>query len=211
MSMQLHEEAYRGREALARCRDFPVTVCGAGALGGNLLEHLARVGFARLAVVDRDRVEEHNLATQPYQRGDIGAAKAQLLARDLYRAVGVEITAHCRRLTPENARKLLRGSALVVDCFDNRASRAAVGEWCAASEVPCLHAGMVGDYGEVLWHEVYRLPEAVGEDLCDYPLARSLATLVATVAAEAVLRFVIRGERRGYTVTLEDLAICEFA
>ena len=57
----------------------------------------------------------------------------------------------------------------------------------------------------------YRLPEAVGEDLCDYPLARSLATLVATVAAEAVLRFVIRGERRGYTVTLEDLAICEFA
>ena len=210
MSMLLHEEIYRGREALARCRAFPVTVCGAGTLGGNIVEHLARVGFGCLTVVDRDRVEERNLSTQPYQRGDIGAAKAQLLAHNLFRAVGTTVTAHCQTLSPANAKKLLRRSELVVDTFDNRASRAAVGAWCAARGVPCLHAGMAGGYGEVLWHEAYRLPEATGEDLCDYPLARHLAMLVATVAAEAVLRFVIRGERINRTVTLEDLAIRDF-
>lgn len=209
--MQQHEAAYRGSDALARCRAFPLTVCGAGALGGNLIEHLARVGFGQLRVVDQDRVAEHNLATQPYQRGDIGAAKAELLAHSLYRAVGVTIKAHCQTLSPENANKLLKGSQLVVDCFDNRASRAAVAAWCAQRQVPCLHAGMVDGFGEVLWDEVYRLPEARGEDLCDYPLARHLVMLVATVAAETVLRFVIHGERLNHTVTLEDLAIRAFA
>lgn len=211
MSLLLHEELYRGREALARCRSFPVTVCGAGALGGNLTEHLARVGFGQLTVVDRDRVEEHNLSTQPYQRSDLGGAKAELLAHGLYRALGVMVTPRCQTLSANNANKLLRGSELVVDCFDNRASRAAVGEWCAARGVPCLHAGMVDAYGEILWHEVYRLPEDRGEDRCDYPLARHLVMLVATVAAETVLRFVICGERCNHTVTLEDLAIRAFS
>src|SRR5437868_1296558 len=88
-----HEHRYRTPETMRRVRELPVTVCGAGALGGNMVESLARQGFARLKVIDRDRVEERNLSTQPYYRADIGAFKAKILANALYRALGVSVEA----------------------------------------------------------------------------------------------------------------------
>src|SRR5947209_2622287 len=88
-----HERLYRSPEMMARLSEFAVTVCGAGALGANIMESLARSGFGRLAVIDRDRVEERNLSTQPYHRSDVGAAKAKMLANSLYRAVGAAVEA----------------------------------------------------------------------------------------------------------------------
>jgi len=55
--------------------------------------------------VDRDRIEEHSLSTQPYQRSEIGSPKAKLLANNLYRAVGVAIAPIPKELTAENADK----------------------------------------------------------------------------------------------------------
>jgi tRNA A37 threonylcarbamoyladenosine dehydratase len=59
-------------------------VCGAGALGANIAESLARSGFCQLRVIDR--IQDRNLSTQPYYRSDIGAFKAKILANNLYRA-----------------------------------------------------------------------------------------------------------------------------
>lgn len=58
---------------MAPLKDFPVTVCGAVALEANITENLARSGFSKLVVIDRDRIEERNLFTQPYYKSDIGA------------------------------------------------------------------------------------------------------------------------------------------
>src|SRR5437764_4529671 len=144
-----HEQLHRSAELMRRIKDRRVVVCGAGALGANVVESLARQGFARLRVIDRDRVEERNLSTQPYYRSDIGALKARALANALYRALGVELDARADELTTANAGKLLQGSALVLDAFDNSASRQAVKDYCAGAGVPCLHAGLAGDYAEV--------------------------------------------------------------
>ena len=210
MSVFFHEQLYRSRELLARVREFEVTVCGAGALGANVVESLARQGFGRLRVCDRDRVEERNLSTQPYYRSDIGAQKARALANALYRALGVELDARVDELTAANAGKLLQGSALVVDAFDNSASRQAVKDYCAGAGVPCLHAGLAGDYAEVIWNESYRVPLAAQDDVCDYPLARNLVTLAVAVVCESVISFVADGTRRSFTVTLRDLAVRPF-
>src|SRR5690348_1688402 len=104
-----HEQRYRTPETMRRIRELSVTVCGAGALGANMVESLARQGFMRLKVIDRDRVEERNLSTQPYYRADIGAFKAKILANALYRALGVSIEARTDELTEANAAKLLAG------------------------------------------------------------------------------------------------------
>ncbi len=40
---------------MAQVKDFPVTVCGAGTLGANITENLARSGFSKLVVIDCDR------------------------------------------------------------------------------------------------------------------------------------------------------------
>ena len=186
---------------------FGVTVCGAGALGGNVTESLARGGYRKLRLVDRDRVEERNLSTQPYYRSDVGAPKARVLAGVLYRALGVEVDAQVAELDDRNAGKLVAGSDLVIDTFDNSTSRRAVSEACRAATLPCLHIGLAADYAEIIWDELYRVPSARRDDICDYPLARNLVTLAVAVGCEVTTAFVRDGSRRSYTITLGDLKV----
>jgi molybdopterin-synthase adenylyltransferase len=211
MSIYYHEQLYRHPELMARVREMAVTVCGAGALGANITENLARSGFVRLKVIDRDRVEERNLSTQPYYRSDIGAFKAKILANSLFRALGATVDARVEELTASNAGKLLGGSDLVIDAFDNSAARQAVKDTCAGASLPCLHAGLAGDYGEIIWNECYRVPSPAQDDICDYPLARNLVMLTVAVACEVVVGFTATGERRSFTVTLGDFAVRPFA
>lgn len=205
MSIFYHEQLHRSAEVMRRLREQPVTVCGAGALGANITESLARTGFARLRVIDRDRVAERNLSTQPYHRADVGAHKAKMLANTLYRALGVRVEAHAVELTARNAGKLLDG--LVVDAFDNSVARQAVKDACAEKNLACLHAGLAEGYAEVIWGERYRVPSAARDDVCDYPLARNLVTLTVSVACEALVRYVAAGECESYTLTLGDFAV----
>lgn len=208
MSLFLHELRHRGADAMTRLRDARVAVCGAGALGSHVATSLARAGVGYLRVIDRDRVEERNLSTQPWTRAEVGAPKAKLLAAQLYRAVGADVEAHAVELTDANAKKLLRGVDLVIDAFDNSASRACVQAAAAALAQPCLHAGLSGDgYGEVVFDPGYRVPSAAGDDVCDYALAGTFALFTATLAAELALRFLVTGERRGASLTFGDLVV----
>jgi molybdopterin/thiamine biosynthesis adenylyltransferase len=202
-----HEKLHRTEAVMARLRELPVTICGAGALGANIAENLTRQGFVRLTVIDRDRVEERNLSTQPYYRTDIGAQKAKILAASLYRALGVAVAAQATELTAVNAAKLLAGSGLVIDTFDNSVGRQAVQDACRAVGLPCLHAGMAESYAEVIWDEDYRVPSPTNDDVCDYPLARNLVLLTTAVVGEVAVLFAATGERKSFTLTLADLAV----
>lgn len=210
MSIFFHEELFRSTPVMERLKAFPVTVCGAGALGANLTESLARSGFGTLKVIDRDRVEERNLSTQPYHRADVGAHKATILANSLYRAVGVQVEAVAKELDDRNVAKLLKGSGLVVDTFDNSRSRELVTRHCREAGLECLHAGLASDYAEVAWNEVYRVPSDAQDDVCDYPLARNLAMMAASLAAEVIVGFLASGDKRSLSLTLADFAVREY-
>jgi molybdopterin-synthase adenylyltransferase len=202
-----HEVLYRGEGRLAELAGVRLTLCGAGALGSHLADNLARQGFGTLRVIDRDRVEEHNVGTQLYGEGDVGGRKVEVLRNRLFRAAGVEIEAVAKGLTERNARSLLEGSELVVDTFDNSASRRLVQEQCRALRLPCLHVGLYADYAEVVWDEDYRVPGDVGGDVCDYPLARNLVLMAVAVASETVMRWGLDGVREDWSLTLRDFAV----
>ena len=74
-----HERDYRGDAWLRRVSEARITLCGAGALGSNIADNLARQGARVLRVIDRDRVEAHNAGTQIYGTGDVGAWKVDVL------------------------------------------------------------------------------------------------------------------------------------
>jgi molybdopterin/thiamine biosynthesis adenylyltransferase len=202
-----HETFYRGAKALACLAQAPITLCGAGALGSQLADNLARQGVGQLRVIDRDRIEAHNVGTQLYGESEVGAWKVEVLRQRLFRSVGVEIEAIRKELTDRNARTLLDGGGLVIDTFDNSASRRLVQQQCRALALPCLQVGLYADYGEVVWDEHYRVPGDVVGDVCDYPLARNLVLLVVATASEVVVRFLVEGARQDWSVTLRDLAI----
>jgi molybdopterin/thiamine biosynthesis adenylyltransferase len=204
----LHEASYRGRTAVEKLSHIAVTICGAGALGSLLADNLARQGIRQLTLIDFDRIEEHNAGTQLYGRSDVGAKKVDVLRNHLYRSVGVEAAVFDRRLDERSAKKFLRGARLVVDTFDNAASRRLVTDYCRQNGIDCLHLGMNADYGEVRWNEVYQVPADVVEgDVCDYPLARNLILLVVAAGSEAILRYALDNSKENYAVTLLDLVI----
>ena len=203
-----HESRYRGEAAIQKLAAARVCLCGAGAVGSNLADALARQGVRTLRVIDRDRVESHNTATQIYTTEDAGALKTDALKEHLFLATGTEIEAVSKELNAANARKLLKDVDLVIDGFDNSASRRAVTEVCLAEKWACLHVGLNADYGEVRWNERYRVPgDAAAGDVCDYPLARNLVQLVTAVASETVVRFLLTGVKEDYSVTLKDLKV----
>jgi molybdopterin-synthase adenylyltransferase len=207
MSFFFHEQLYRTDRVMALLKDYAITLCGAGALGANLAENLARSGFGQIRVIDCDRIEERNLSTQPYYRSDVGAFKAKVLANHLYRAIGTKIDAQTQTLTAENAPKLLKDSQLIVDLFDNSASRQAVKAYAATARIPCLHAGLSTGYAEIIWNDGYRVPSPTQDDICDYPLARNLVMLTIAVTSEVLVTYITTGIQQNYTVTLNDLTL----
>ena len=191
-------------------RECSVTVCGVGALGANLTENLARSGLGKLRVVDRDRIEERNLSTQPYYKTDVGAYKAKILTNSLYRALGVTIDGRNKELTAANVSQLLQGSDLVIDTFDNSISRGLVKDYCIENQLPCLHVGLASDYAEIVWNEAYRVPSPVNDDVCDYPLTRNLVMLTMAIASEVIITFIATGQKQSFTVTLNDFAVSSY-
>ena len=203
-----HEELYRSRESIALLSEVSVTICGAGALGSNLADNLVRQGFCKLRVIDRDRVQEHNINTQIYGEDDVGVWKTDALTNRLFRTVGVEIDGIRKELSEANARKLLSSCDVVVDALDNSASRALIQNQCRDSGTECLHIGLFEGYGEVVWDSQYRVPDDVlAEDTCDYPLARNLVLLTVGIATESLIRFVLDAVLESRSVTLGDFAV----
>lgn len=189
--------------------DKRITVCGAGALGGNLVEMLARMGFAYIKVIDKDLVEMRNLSTQPYSRAEVGFPKARALANMLYRAVQAKIEPVGVELTETNATSLFGESVLVVDAFDNRAGRAAVSKAVQSLDVACLHIGFSADglYGSGLWEPGYQVPQEVPGDPCDYPLTRPLALVLVALAAQSISDFLRTGQSANFELTWSDLKV----
>ena len=183
-------------------------ICGAGTLGSRLVEHLARLGWNSLSVVDNDRVEERNLVNQSYFRHQVGQFKVNALEENVFRAVGTRLKIIKKRVQPANAATILEAD-LVVDCFDNHEARALVQRVARQRGATCLHIGISPQgYAEILWDEVYHVPPQVVEiDPCALPISSTLALLAVGIAARALEEYARTGERRSYTFTLGDLTV----
>lgn len=203
-----HEEKYRG--SLDRLAKSKVVICGVGALGSNLADNLLRQGFADLTIIDFDRVEDHNIGTQRYGRTDVGAVKVEALRNLMFRTVGVETTAIKDKLTKDNAKKLLKGAEVLVDCFDNSEARQILQDHARANKIQCLHAGLNADYAEVIWDDTYKVPKDADEgDSCEYPMARNIIMYAVVTVSEALVEYLLTGVRRSHTITLKDRRIRE--
>ena len=102
-----------------------VLVTGAGGLGCPVLSYLAAMGIGHIGIVENDIVEMKNLHRQVlYSETDIGKLKVQVALEKLQAQNSeIKITAHPERLTQKNARQIIAGYDIVVDCCDNVATR----------------------------------------------------------------------------------------
>jgi len=202
----IHELAFRPEGTYDKICDAKILVCGVGALGSNLIDNLSRQGFSNITILDYDVVEMHNIGTQTYCSYDLGKSKVSAAQRKLYRDINCEVGIIDTELTNDNT-TLLEGYNLIVDTFDNSTARAIVSEYCVDNNIPCVHAGMSDDgYSQVVWNDNYAIPhDNDADDICDYPLARNLALITASLLAEVIMQFIASNEKKNLDFTLMDM------
>lgn len=194
----LHELLLRDvKELRGKC----LTIAGCGALGSWAALLLAKAGADTFRLIDRDRVEEHNLSTQFFPPWSLGSTKVQALSEILYQFYKCRVERHPIELTRSNALQLLRGSDLVICSFDNKEGRETVKDICLRHGIPCVFGAMHGEhfYAHIEWAEDFDVPEDPAHyeiDPCDYPLAVSLSVFTSSLLAEAAIRFLLDGDRR---------------
>ncbi len=150
-SRQLLTTGWSG-EAQERLRAARAVVVGAGALGSPVGVYLAGAGVGRIDIVDGDHVELSNLHRQPlHATGDLGRAKAEVAAERL-RALNptIEVRGMEMMLEPPEARTLIVGADVVVDCTDSFESRYVINDVCSAEGVDLVEAGVVAFDGLVM-------------------------------------------------------------
>jgi molybdopterin/thiamine biosynthesis adenylyltransferase len=128
-----------------------VAIVGAGGLGGNVVEQLARQGVGFLRIIDGDIFAAHNLNRQLLAtEASLGQSKA-IVAAQRVAAVNVDVTAEAvpAMLDADNAPALLTGIDVVVDALDTITSRLLLGKVCRRLGLPLVHGAIAGFTGQV--------------------------------------------------------------
>lgn len=137
----LPEVGAAGQARLAAAR---VLIVGVGGLGCPAAVYLAGAGIGHLTLVDGGKIERSNLQRQIlFTTAELGAPKALAAAARLrLHNPAVRVTSHEGELTPQNARALVAGQSIVLDCTDNFATRFLLHDTCLALGVPLVQAAV---------------------------------------------------------------------
>lgn len=179
-----------------------VTIVGVGALGSHVA--LALRNEAALKVVDFDRVEQKNVLSQFHGRSGVGTNKTNSLKQTMSFLFGTKVEGVPHRLVADNARQLLGGADLVIDCLDNGASRRVVQDFCRGGSVPCLHGALAagGTFGRAVWTEQFVIDDEAGAGAatCEDGEFLPFICLVSAFVARAAQAFLKDGRKVGFQV-----------
>lgn len=96
----------------------PVILIGAGSVGSNIADMLARVGIDDITIYDGDDIESHNIPCSRFSQHDLTRYKVNAIARRLNFELGVIVKEHTERYTGQGH---LRGC--VIASVDTMAAR----------------------------------------------------------------------------------------
>lgn len=184
-----------------------VVICGVGALGSTAAVLLRNLE-ADLVFIDFDRVESKNLAAQAFTKVALGKNKAEALRLQLANFWGKKCEAFPVRLGPDNAGTLLAGATLLIDAFDNQASRLLLSAHARTLQVPLVHAAMSADgsYGVVRWDErfVADAEDTPGQATCEGGQHLPFIGVIAAHLARVVQDHLQSGTRRDVQISLSS-------
>lgn len=140
-----------GEQGQRRLSEASVLIVGIGGLGSAAALYLTGAGVGRIGLADADTVSKSNLQRQVlYTERQIGMPKSAA-ARERLAALSSHTAFECRPegITPENARPILDGYDLILDCCDNFPTRYLLDDLCAACRKPWVHGSIGEFYGQV--------------------------------------------------------------
>lgn len=140
-----------GQERIGKSR---VTVCGCGALGTVLANHLVRAGVGFVRIVDRDFVEISNLQRQVlFDEADVtGNMPKAVAAANKLRAVNSAITIESivADIDRTNIIELCQDADVILDGTDNFEVRYTINDAAVKLGKPWVFGGAVGSEGQTM-------------------------------------------------------------
>jgi molybdopterin/thiamine biosynthesis adenylyltransferase len=129
-----------------------VAICGAGGLGGTIIELLARQGVGHLVIIDNGRFVENNLNRQILAtESDLRKSKVKVAAERV-RMINstVRVTPLNKFIDAANIMHFISGANVVMDGLDSLPTRLLVAEACAKLKIPFVHGAIAGFSGQVM-------------------------------------------------------------
>jgi hypothetical protein len=181
-----------------------ILFCGGGALGSHAL-FLGRDLQHDLTVIDFDRVETKNLASQWFVKQMVGKNKATALKMQLLNFYDVKLQDYTVKLTSLNVDTILGEAGLVVECFDNAESRRLVQSYVRSKHKPCIHGGLAanGDFGVVRWDQHFTVDEegAPGQATCEGRGFLPIILRVSSSLVASIQSFLADGRQLNWNVS----------
>jgi molybdopterin/thiamine biosynthesis adenylyltransferase len=180
-----------------------VVIVGVGALGSHVAM-LLRNTDAKLHVIDDDRVEQRNIASQFHGQPGVGKLKVQALQQSLDFLFRLRVDSTSTRLRADNTEQLLSGAALVIDCVDNGSTRRLIQEYVRRRDIPCLHGALAanGEFGRAIWDEHFAIDdEASGAATCENGDFLPFIAITAARIAQSAAQFLRTGSRIGFQIS----------
>lgn len=141
-----------GMEGQLKLLRSTVAVCGAGGLGGTVIELLSRQGVGHLVIIDNGRFVENNLNRQIMSGEDVLRRSKVKVAAGRVRRINsaVVVKALSAYIDNSSVDGLLKGADAVVDALDSLATRLLVEAACRRLKVPFVHGAIAGFSGQVM-------------------------------------------------------------
>lgn len=181
-----------------------ITIIGVGALGSHLVAAI-RNEAVEMTIIDHDRVEIGNVASQFHFKGNVGKRKVDSLKQAMQFCYGGKLEVVGHMLRDDNKNELLFGADLLVDCLDNGDARRIVQAYARARSVPCVHGALAagGEYGRVVWDHDFVIDDepSAAAPTCEDGAFLPFIQLTSAALALAVQAFVRRGQRIGFSIS----------
>lgn len=137
-----------GAAALEKLKNSSVAVFGVGGVGGYVVEALTRSGVGRIAIIDKDVVDESNINRQIVAlTSTIGKNKTDVMKQRML-DINPDVKAEAFRefYLPDNADFIDLGSYdYVVDAIDNVTAKIELIKRCKEADVPIISAMGAGN------------------------------------------------------------------
>jgi len=142
-----------GQDAQQRLLNSRVLICGCGALGTTLANHLVRAGVGHVRLVDRDIVDSVNLHRQIlFDEADAAQAipKAVAATQHLKRVNSqVHVEGVVADVGPNNIDRVATDVDLILDGCDNFETRFLLNDFSLKQRIPWISAACLGTQGQV--------------------------------------------------------------
>ena len=130
----------RGLIESSRLKDKCVAIVGLGSGGSMIASHLVRAGVGRFVLVDRDRLEVHNVGRHVCGLEDLGRRKTRAMRDYILSRNPADVCLFEGDIVEERARFLpmLEGCDAIVGATDNNASRRVINRFAVEHQVPAV-------------------------------------------------------------------------